>query len=665
MELLDDKPNLEMVNFIRTYYQNDNKKPSLYVLLEHFKSKIPKENFLQVYAFFMKDYIRKNPNKSIKLDLLLDIEIVQEIINKNLLETNKISLIISSLDLLFNQNLNFKKNTNIEKIFLNIIEPNNDASPKYNSIFINLKDPFNAISYLLFIKYFDRLIPETVSEIAFSDIHSSEDSEEKANLLLKEIIGNDNIYDNDDNNSKIDCYKLYMIIFEELSKYKNIKYFNFNGFVDERIFSEDNKFLKNLNEIHIQADIPLYDKLVKMDHIKNKLKINFVQKLENSTVINSQINGELISNFDLQIYTDNYNKKLLEKILPYNIKSLELYYSKRNSDIFKILENYTNIEKLFISYKIGEEIDYSFLIHLPKLKELIINEITIENKNNLNLLFKTLNEYNQNLEILKIKNFCYKNPTCVNDISLNVNIELKNLEKLYIYDMLHIYNSYANIFKINRINIDKCEKLKKIVIPYYFECSNQKVLDHIENIRIYLFESTNENFLKTILSCKNLKSLHIIFLVPFQSYQILNTLFQNNGKIRKIECRIAGHILIENGKDQDEYELKKANNEKIESEEGKKYVNEVTKIIESKKFGWNFFEKFYALPTDKDYEEFNKNNHDEKIKILKNFPIIKNYGNISLEKDYKYSKINFKREKELYMKYMNFSKGELEYFNEI
>ena len=611
----------------------------------------------------MNDYIRKNRNKSIKLDLLLDVDIVQEIINKNLLETNKISLTISSLNLLFNKNLNFKKNKNIEKIFFQIIEPNEDALPNYNTIFINLKEPFKAINYLLFIKYFDRLIPETVSEISFSDILSYDNSEEKANILLKEVIGNADIYDN---NSKIDCYKLYMLIFEELSKYKNIKYFNFNGFVEERIFAEDNIFLKNLNEINIQSDITLYDKLINIEFLKSKLKIDFIHKMKDSTEINnSKIKGELISNYDLEIYSDNYNLKSLEKILPYNIKSLTLFYSKRNGDVFKIFETYTNIEKLFIMYKINEEIDYSFLRYLPKLKELIINEITIETKNGLNLLIKTLNEYNQNLEILKIKDLNYKNPTSFTDVPLNVNIELKNLEKLYIYDMLHIYNSYINVFKINRINIDKCEKLKKIVIPYYFECSNKKVLDHIENIRIYLFEPTNINFLNIILSCKNLKNLHIIFLIPFQNYQILNTLFQNNGKIRKIELEIAAHILIDDEKSQDKFDIKREEAKKLENEEGKKYINEVTKIVESKKFGWNYFERFYVLPNDKDYDEFSKKTHEEKKKILKNFPIIRNYGNISLEQDYKYSKINFSREKELFMKYMNFSTGNLEYFNEI
>jgi hypothetical protein len=69
--------------------------------------------------------------------------------------------------------------------------------------------------------------------------------------------------------------------------------------------------------------------------------------------------------------------ELLKKIVPFNIKSLELFYSKRNGDVFKIFETYTNIEKLFIGYKINKEIDYSFLKYLPKLKELIINGITI------------------------------------------------------------------------------------------------------------------------------------------------------------------------------------------------------------------------------------------------------------------------------------------------
>ena len=670
MELLDIKPDIEMDNFCKIYYQNHNRKPSLYILLERFKSKISKEKFLQIYTYFMNDYIRKNPNKTIKLDLLLDVDIVQDIINKNLLETNKISLTISSLELLFNPNINFKKNTNIEKIFLKIIDPKNDDNfPNYNEIFINLQQPFHAINYLLFLKYFDRLIPETVSEIAFSEIYGFDDSEEKAINLLKKIMGNINIYDN---NSKIDCYKLYMIIFDELSKYKNIKYFIFNGFNEKKfknIFIKENKFLKNLNEIRTEADISLYNEFISMEHLKTKLKIGLQCELNDSTEINNKINGEYISELELTINKGNYDKKILENILLNNIKSLELSSNNRSNayflNIFDIFGANLNIEKLFIYCRIKEEIDYSFLKYLPKLKELHINGITIKNKNNLNCLFKTLNEYNKNLEILKIMHLYYKNIPYGDDIPLEVNIELNNLQKLYIYDDLHIYGSYINIFKINRINIDKCEKLKKIVIPYYFECNNQKVLDSIEKIRIYLFEPTNINFLNTILSCKNLKTLHLIFMLPFQNYQIISSLFQNIGKIPKIEIESIAHIILENEENEENFNEKKNEAEIFENEERKKYINEVTKIIKEKKFGWNFFEKLYVLPCDKDYEDFNKMKYEEKIASLKNFPIIRNYGPISLEQDYKYNKINLNKEKELYLKYMNFSTEDLEYFNQI
>ena len=87
--------------------------------------------------------------------------------------------------------------------------------------------------------------------------------------------------------------------------------------------------------------------------------------------------------------------------------------------------------------------------------------------------------------------------------------------------------------------------MKKIVIPYYFEFNNQKVLDSIENIRIYLFEPININFLNTILSCKNLKTLHLIFMLPFQNYQIIHTVFQNIGNIPIIEIETVAHVTLE------------------------------------------------------------------------------------------------------------------------
>ena len=105
-----------MVNFCKLYYQNDNIKPSLYILIRHFKEKLPKNHFIQIYAYFMNNYLKNNSNELIELNLLLDVDIVGEIINKNLLKTNKISLILISLNLLFTKSINFdfKNKKNIE-----------------------------------------------------------------------------------------------------------------------------------------------------------------------------------------------------------------------------------------------------------------------------------------------------------------------------------------------------------------------------------------------------------------------------------------------------------------------------------------------------------------------------------------------------------------------
>ena len=180
----------------------------------------------------------------------------------------------------------------------------------------------------------------------------------------------------------------------------------FEGFNDKKfknIFIKENNFLKNLNEIKTGTDISLYNELLSMEHLKTKLEIDLQYKLNDSTEIINKINGEYISNLDLTINKGNYDKKILENILLYNIKSLELSSNNKSNgcflNIFDIFGANLNIEKLFIYCSIKEEIDYSFLKYLPKLKELHINGITIKNKNNLNCLFKKLNEYNKNLEI--------------------------------------------------------------------------------------------------------------------------------------------------------------------------------------------------------------------------------------------------------------------------
>ena len=158
-----------MVNFCKLYYQNDNIKPSLYILIRHFKEKLSKNHFIQIYAYFMNNYLKNNSNELIELNLLLDVDIVGEIINKNLLKTNKISLLLTSLNLLFTKsiNFNFKNNKNIEQIYFNIIDE--DITPFYIYNKLNVLDnPADVIYYLLVLKYFNKFIPNNIKKIGIS-----------------------------------------------------------------------------------------------------------------------------------------------------------------------------------------------------------------------------------------------------------------------------------------------------------------------------------------------------------------------------------------------------------------------------------------------------------------------------------------------------------------
>ena len=100
----------------------------------------------------MNDFINKFPNELIKLDMLLDFDVAENILNKNLFKTNKIHLRISSLDIMFNKNLNFRDNQNIEEISFNIFD--------LDDIYFYKKKP--DITYLLFLKYLNKLIPKNI-----------------------------------------------------------------------------------------------------------------------------------------------------------------------------------------------------------------------------------------------------------------------------------------------------------------------------------------------------------------------------------------------------------------------------------------------------------------------------------------------------------------------
>lgn len=651
---LDYKQCINMYNFCKIYYENDNIKPSLYILLRNFSSTISKNNFVEIYTYFINNYIKDNPNESIELDLLLDKDIVLEILNKNLLKTNKIELIISSLNILFNQNLNFRNKTNIEKIYFKIIDKNKNRNRDYNQIYINFEEYDRAFDYLIFLIYFKRLIPESISQIGFSSLlNDSNLSKEKINILINEKlgIGNKNIYNE---KSNLDSYKLYMLIFDELSQYKNIKEFTFNSHdVDDyfKILKNENKFLNNLTKINLdiynllnQENIYTLKNLIQTNHLKNKLKIDIKISLDFYLKLNELLNEEINGNiFNFCTFSNFKYKTHSHKIiyfLPNNIK-----LSFLNDLIF--FYDYSNLEILHlstISLDKNYDYDYDIFSNLPNLKELKSFELEFKNENTLNNLFKTLNKYNQELKILDIK---YFNIDELNDdkidkgINLNVDLELKNLENLLIN-----YNDSAEIKnkKINVLNIDKCEKLKEIKTSYDFQCQNPKVLNNIENIYIRIFESNNDYFLRTIiLKCKNLKKLYINFLLPF-NMKLISTLYNNIGKIRHLEI------------DYWFYEENQEIFDEMDKKEYIKYENELKKIIKFKKFGWNFLEKSYVF-NDEYYKEFNNLKYEDKINKLKNFPILEIYGYFSLEHDYKFNKIDLDKEKEIFLEYLNYEEN--------
>ena len=351
--------------------------------------------------------------------------------------------------------MNFRNKTNIEKIYFKIIDKNKNRNRDYNQININFEEYDRAFDYLLFLIYFKRLIPESISQIGFSSLlNDSNLSKEKINILINEKlgIGNKNIYNE---KSNLDSYKLYMLIFDELSQYKNIKEFTFNSHdVDDyfKILKNENKFLNNLTKINLdiynllnQENIYTLKNLIQTNHLKNKLKIDIKISLDFYLKLKELLNEEINENILNFCTFSNFNYKThnhkIKYFLPNNIK-----LSFLNDLIF--FYDYSNLEILHlstISLDKNYDYDYDIFSNLPNLKELKSFELEFKNENTLNNLFKTLNKYNQELKILDIK---YFNIDELNDdkidkgINLNVDLELKNLEKLSIN-----YNDSAKIKK--------------------------------------------------------------------------------------------------------------------------------------------------------------------------------------------------------------------------
>ena len=288
----------------------------------------------------------------------------------------------------------------------------------------------------------------------------------------------------------------------------------------------------------------------------------------------------------------------------------------------------------------------------------------MKNDDDFNNLIKTFNEYNQNLTSIEIDSFHLEELLYGNEVKLSTPLQLKNLKKFLFRCSQFLCGeeintdegkvlSYLDYYKINIINIDKCEQLEYIRVPYYFECNNIKVLNNLKSISIDLFETNNIKFLKSILNCINLRELFISFLLPFHNYDIINYLYDNIGKIRAIESEINFNIMRKKYIKKDSIVTINAKNlTKIENE----YMERINYIMNEKKREKNFIEKFYVLPYDKDYDTFRKMKYDEKMQFLKYFPLIEYYGQISLEGQYLCDKIDLANEKTLLMDYFGITK---------
>ena len=383
--------------------------------------------------------------------------------------------------------------------------------------------------------------------------------------------------------------------------------------------------------------ISLFNELIKKDYLKNKLNIDLTININQFEKINYSL--DLIKFNRIEIYgTKNYKKGEKNIIFPNQISNL--YFSDKLNDC-NITQKIKNLKILSLD-SISKDTFYSILKYTPNLEDLWIYTLSLKDFNNLNDIFEIFNNYNKNLEYIEICKVYFENIMETGQIPLNNLLNLQNLKKfIFRFSEFEIFDSYEYYFKINTINIDNCEKLEEIRVPYYFECNNIKVLNNLKKISIDLLETDNVKFLDLILNCKNLRQLFISFLLPFKNYNILNYLYDNIKHVRKLECELHFNV---NEKKNEEQNIEVKEKLKICENE---YINQIDNIIKSEKIKNNYFEEFYILPKDDDYENFRQLKYDKKIKFLEKFPIIQKYGNIFLEKQFLYNKLDFKKEEKL------------------
>ena len=390
-------------------------------------------------------------------------------------------------------------------------------------------------------------------------------------------------------------------------------------------------------------EILSFNELIKKDFLKSKLNIDLIINIDQLEKIKYYFDLIKLNRIEID-GTKHYKKGEKNIIIPNQISNL--YFSEKLNDC-NITQNLTNLKILALD-SISKDTSCSMFKFTPNLEDLWIYTLFLKDFNNLNDIFEIFNKHNKNLECIEICHVYFENIIKMSEIPLNVPLNLKKLKKfIFRFSEFEIFDSYEYYFKINKINIDNCEKLEEIRVPYYFECNNKNVLNNLKKISIDLLETDNIAFLDLILNCKNLRYLFISFLLPFKNYNIINYLFDNIKHVRKLECEL--HFNFNEHKNEEKsIEIK----EKLKICENE-YKEQIDNIIKSEKIKNNYFEEFYILPKDDDYENFRQLKYDERMKFLEKFEIIQKYGNISLEKHFLYNKFDFKEEEMLLKQYFD------------
>jgi len=375
---LEIKKQMNMVNFCKIYYQNDNKKPSLYILLKHFKSLLSKVDFISIYTYFMNNYIQNHSNELIEFELLLDTDIIGTIINDKLLNTNRISLKITSLNLLFDKNLDFKNSENIEQIIFNgILEESDSTYILLNKLHLD-SNIYYEIYYLLILKYFKILIPKNIRIIGISSIQCSDFinviKEENLSGILQAI---------GVNKENLNFESMLNLIYNELIQYKNIKIFGFQSETFNSNFSlflsalkNAHPFLQNLDEISIDnkvfldnnEDISSFKELINKEHLKPKLNIENIEiGIDSYEKVKDIL--DIVKYKGLTINgVEKYKNDKIKVNFSNNLRIIQLNKNLYDFEIFKQMKN---LEILQLCKTI-EDCDYSLFKYLTNLKELDI-----------------------------------------------------------------------------------------------------------------------------------------------------------------------------------------------------------------------------------------------------------------------------------------------------